>query len=184
VESLFAVDVETSGLIPGRHDLLSVGIVEVHTDARLHVIRDDIKSVNWDPDTRRWWESQEEAWGRLRYLSHVDGVPLPAMMSRIQKFVADFPGPRFLVANPSSFDVPFLNVAFHDTGVESLFHHRTLDVRSWVMGKYGTVDLTASLHTVTGRDRIEPVPVPHDALADAEVVAKMLRDAANIHHAA
>lgn len=197
--SYFSVDVETSGFVPGRHTLLSIGIVELasgaefyavleNRDAVIHNAFDDyvdtvaLPPVKWDPSTREWFKGQEAAFDCL-FGIHDAYLDCPIARSsskdvaqRLADWVMSFPAPRTFVAWPVSFDKPWIDILFHDTGVENPFDYRSVDIKSWICGRFGggpeveRDDLPEAAQVLY----IE-ADFPHHALSDARAQADTMR---------
>jgi DNA polymerase III epsilon subunit-like protein len=183
----FSVDVETAGRVPGRHDLLSVGIVEVATGRELYVVSSVLgtpEAIRWERDTFLWWVTDPEARDELPQL-FAEPVKLSpqSMANEIANFVTSFEGPRTFVGWPASFDYPFIAELFASANETSFFaavpnpfHHRTVDVKSWACGKFG-VPIDATRDQLPGflNERSErPHHALHDARAQANVFRKLL----------
>jgi len=102
---LLALDVETTGLVPGRDRVVSVGWVPVDGDrldlagARRFVVRGD------DPG----------AAADIHGLTHDDlaaGTPLPQVLAELRRALQG----RALLAHHATFDLGFLQAAFRDVG--------------------------------------------------------------------
>lgn len=192
----FSVDVETSGLVPGRHTLLSIGIVELSSGAEFYAVienRDAVLGdpaidtmaftpVRWDPNTREWFKGQEAAYDCL-FGTHDAYLDCPTARSsskdvaqRLADWVMSFPAPRTFVAWPVSFDKPWLDILFHDTGVDNPFDYRSVDIKSWICGRFGggpEVDRD-DLPEAAQALYIE-ADFPHHALSDARAQADTMR---------
>lgn len=184
----FSVDVETSGFVPGRHTLLSVGIEELSSHATFYAVLDHRErgvaqpKINWDLGTREWFKEQEAAYDCL-FGSHDAYLDCPIARSsskdvaqRLADWVMSFPAPRTFVAWPVSFDKPWLDILFHDTGVYNPFDYRSVDIKSWICGRFGggpeveRDDLPEAAQALY----IE-ADFPHHALSDAIAQAETMR---------
>lgn len=192
----FSVDVECSGLTPGRHTLLSIGIVELTSNAEFYAVlenRDAVLGnpdvheleyapVKWDPSTREWFKSQQAAFDCLfgvhdAYLNRpIARLSEKDTAQRLADWVMSFPEPRTFVAWPVSFDKPWLDILFHDTGVDNPFDYRSVDIKSWICGRFGggpeaeRDDLPEAAQALY----IE-ADFPHHALSDARAQADTMR---------
>lgn len=163
---LLALDVETTGLVPGRDRLVSVGWVPVDGDrldlagARRFVVR------GHDPG------AAAEIHGLTRD-DLVAGTPLPEVLRELRAALAG----RALLAHHATFDLGFLRAAFREAGermprvpaVCTLTLHKRLlradDLAAWPAG---------ALRLWTARERYGlPAGRPHDALGDALACAEL-----------
>ena len=185
----FVVDVETSNQNPWMPDayLLSVGIVPVTQEgevlfnnyfyARIQSYLPAewfVDSLPTENETLIWWRQQpqyakEEAYSSpnaLRYSMH----EVARSMARYLETVEPTFDQRFLVANPSWFDMLWIQHLFGSTGVQMPFHHRALCLRSMKFG-INTDD------PVFGSERDGHKPeFEHVAWSDAFAEAKDLQD--------
>lgn len=181
-----SVDVETVGLVPGYHGLLSVGACLVNNiGEQFHEVicplntNEIFNFLNVDIDTLDWWDTQPAANRRLNsqyfqeghsdrpnivhlddYLKSLDLVAL-----QFAVWLAKFDRPLMFVAWPASFDYPFIQHMFHSSNVENPFNYRTIDVKSYACGKLG-IDFNANRSEFPDWLYEEP-EFPHDALSDA-----------------
>lgn len=169
--TLFSVDVETSGLNPHVHAVTAISVVEVETER--HVTRrvyDYDGHINWDRSTREWWETNKPpTW---------EGIPTFyawEICERIAVFLREFPKPWTFVAWPASFDYPFAQGLFETACRPWPFDYRTLDVKSWLAGRFG-IDVAADRSDVLEGLVVEPEH-PHDPYHDALAQARTLKAA-------
>ena len=178
--SYFSVDVETSGLVPGRHTLLSIGIVELASGAEFYAVLDHRDNagagqIEWDPNTLEWFQGQAAAFEHLFSPDTERHKPVD-VATWLSRWVTSFPAPRTFVAWPVSFDKPWIDILFHDTGVENPFDYRSVDIKSWICGRFGggpeveRDDLPDAAQALY----IE-ADVPHHALSDARAQADTMR---------
>lgn len=179
-----SVDVETTGLIPGQFDLLSVGAVDCfNLNNTFHEVIADVddKALQWDDNTKDWWESQTEAKERLaaqKKLQHPDDNLMTWRINcdaaeRFIIWLSALEKPLMFVAWPASFDYPWIQYWFQDNGLENPFSYRTIDVKSYACGKLG-IDFNADRDTFPEWLNEKP-EFPHDALSDAITQAKQFR---------
>lgn len=201
--TFFSVDVETTGTSPLTDHVLTVGVVcvsipewttadgehTVHWDKAFQaasyyqrIKRTDVLDRWWptltDPkSTLSWWlkqndEAQREAF-RDQTLQRVSPfVAMYELSEWLNEWEPDF-SKRVFVANPVSFDWPFMDAllleAIDDDENKGLippvlFPHRTLCLRSMGFGQAADKEWKAA------RDFHEPA-VPHHALSDAKAQA-------------
>lgn len=173
MSTFFSVDVETSSTNPFTGELLTVGVVAVDKGgtvlADLYVRLDPLNGIEWDEDTKTWWESQEID-VRMEAYEDEDLVRLyPHQAARmIREFVhkhgtvEDGSNENVFVANPVSFDYPWIVKMFTQSNVPNPFGYRTLCLRSAAWAGNG----------LWGGKRDTNKPrCPHHALSDAHAQA-------------
>lgn len=173
----FSVDVETSGLNVFREDLLSVGVAVVK-DLKIKAAKQyniEYPYIVWDESTQEWWNERPNILGlnRVRLQSKYE------VATQLENLVEEFcekKKDRVFVANPTSFDFPWIQHLFHTTKIENPFSRKHLDLRSMCYGLKHELPW--------GEDReswdefyVKP-DVEHfamdDALAQARTLIKML----------
>lgn len=146
-------------------------------------------------ETRKWWldqepRVQEEAWLDRTLVRHEPRQAALMFAEWVREANgsagADVEGgeagPVTFVANPVSFDKPFVDRWFHDTGVPNPFHYRSLCLRSMAYGLQPQQPFGSDRTTMAS-------PVPHHALHDAYAQAHdlcrllALRDRYRFHSA-
>lgn len=163
---LLALDVETTGLVPGRDRVVSVGWVPVDGDrldlsgARRFVVRGD------DPG----------AAADIHGLTRADlaaGTPLPEVLAELRRALEG----RALLAHHATFDLGFLQATFREAGqrmprvpvVCTLTLHKRLlradRLAEWPQGALRLWEARARYGLPAGR--------PHDALGDAVACAEL-----------
>lgn len=175
-----SVDVETSSTIPNIRSLLSVGAVDCYDQLfTFHGIisKTTDPDLFWDDDTYKWWQSQEEARHRLDALAPT-AIPRG---TQILNVADDFYGwlqaradeELMFVGWPASFDYPFVQLLFQNAGLVCPFSYRTIDVKSYAVGKCG-VEFNCSRDELPEFLQDKP-EFPHDALSDAMCQAIQFR---------
>lgn len=167
------VDVETSGLVPGRHHLLQVGVVVVDPDG---VVLDRWSSLL--RPRRRWCFRVGPT--SLHGIRWRDAVRAPEARGVLGELARRIDGSVF-VAHNASFDVAFLQLAARQHGIElpigevvcTLQLSRLLDPERRLSHRLG--DLCSRLGVELVR--------PHDALADADATAAALPHLLRAHAA-
>ena len=112
-------DIETTGPVPGLYSMVSFGAI-AHQDnpegdfTPLEQFEINIKEMvgaDWDPDTRKWWESPEQAQAHRRTFMEPRVHPDIAMEEICEwlSSLAKRGGPIVFVAYPATFDMSFLN---------------------------------------------------------------------------
>ena len=169
----FSVDVETTGLVPFVHEVTSLSVVEVMTE----------KHFSCRVKARvggRIWEDFNTRWAYENIPSSVNELPeytAEVIVMELEDFLKKFDQPWTFVAWPASFDYPFLHGLYYQAQVlEMPFHHRTVDVKSWIAGKYGvSIDARReAIEEIAPGLWIEP-DEPHDPYNDALAQARTFR---------
>lgn len=194
VELYIVVDVETTGLNPAADRILSIGAVPVFYDGKTATIssnffyrridqREWIEETSWyetilnPQSTLSWWvkqspEAQREAWRAPHFFG---ARPQSLVLDHFALFVETMrrkhdmvPSPIF-VANPVSFDKPFVDQLFWTHDKPNPFDYRSLCLRS--MAFRGKTDEPWGTHL-----RANKPLVPHHAFFDAYAEAQDLVD--------
>jgi hypothetical protein len=180
--TFFSVDVETTSTNPFDGHLLSVGIQPVTFNpatlnasllpdkfyVRIDCYR-DLEIEGWfdgtsNSPTYQWWmeqnaEARADSWENTALVRH-SAATAAAMM---QEWVCEVePNSRdaIFVANPVSFDKPWVDRLCSETGIISPFHYQSLCLRSMKFGlRHGSA-------WVSTRDNHDP-KIPHHAFHDA-----------------
>lgn len=183
--TFFSVDVETSATNPAHGVLLTIGIVAVVQSPtsvewvigdKFYVRlahQDEIVMRGSRYSSMKWWDEQGD-FVRGEAYENPDLVRHPpfTVAKMIVEFVRSIEPQQestFFVANPVSFDKPWLDKLFAESDVVDPFHYRSLCLRSMRFG----MDPSKGF----GNDRTERRSViPHHALRDAEAQAHDLID--------
>jgi len=177
---MIVLDVETTGLVPERHSILSLGALDLNDP------------TNQFYEECQVWEGAEiedEALainGFTREEVIEQGSKKQTEESLIKAFVAwamDRPQERTLAAQNVSFDLEFVQAACKRAGIECPFAKRTIDVHSitWmhmvargieppVKNEHSAINLDAAL-TYCG---LPGEPKPHNALTGAYCHAEVI----------
>lgn len=178
---MIVLDVETTGLLPDRCSILSIGAVDL-----------DEPTNQFYDECRAWPDAHitEEALA-------INGFSREVVFDETKKseaelirdfigWATDRPQDRTLAAQNVSFDLSFVEAAAKRAGLESPFGKRTLDVHSLVwlhMVGRGIVPPSMNHHSALNLDAalayagLPPEPKPHNALmgalCHAEVIARI-----------
>ena len=178
---MIVLDVETTGLVPEKHSILSLGAVDLNDP------------TNQFYEECRVWEGAEMEDEALAINGFTrKEAEAPGKQSEeglIRAFVAwatDRPEDRTLAAQNPSFDLEFVQAACKRAGIECPFAKRTLDVHSLVwmhMRMRGTEPPVEKHRSALSLDAalrycgIPEEPKPHNALTGAfchaEVIARV-----------
>lgn len=117
--SIYVVaDLETTGHLPDKHAILSIGAVAIdsYNMKELSAFSRNVSrphTRDWDPDTVEWWKTQPEAQAAV----NVDPVLATDACANFIEWLRECQGPGktdtadkriVFVANPIAYDLPFL----------------------------------------------------------------------------
>ena len=171
------IDVETTGLIPGHHEMIDIGIVMTDLDGselgELFVRIQPLHPERTDEGARAVNAFDEDHWRELQAL------PTAAAIEQILTFHKKIAGDKnvLMVAFNSPFDTAFLDHLFRsqDRSWRELYHYFVLDLPSmaWSLGIHG---LTGS--NISGMLDIEDEPHVaelHTGITGARLNARIYR---------
>jgi DNA polymerase III alpha subunit (gram-positive type) len=171
------VDVETTGLIPGHHEMIDIGIVMTDLDGselgELFVRIQPEHPERTDDGARAVNAFDEDRWRELQAL------PPDEAINQILTFHQEIAGDKnvLMVAFNSHFDTAFLDHLFRsqDRSWRELYHYFVLDLPSmaWSLGIYG---LTGSY--ISGKLGIKDEPHVaelHTGITGARLNARIYR---------
>jgi len=171
------VDVETTGLIPGHHEMIDIGIVMTDLDGiaidELFIRLQPEHPERTDEGARAVNAFDAAQWREMGALSTDDAI------DRIQTFHTNIAGDRnvLMVAFNSQFDAAFIDQLFRsrDRSWRELYHYFVLDIPSmaWALGFRG---LTGS--SISGTLGIEDEPHIahlHTGITGARLNARIYR---------
>jgi DNA polymerase III alpha subunit (gram-positive type) len=171
------VDVETTGLIPGHHEMIDIGIVMTDLDGselgELFVRIQPEHPERTDDGARAVNAFDEDRWRELQAL------PPDEAINQILTFHQEIAGDKnvLMVAFNSHFDTAFLDHLFRsqDRSWRELYHYFVLDLPSmaWSLGIHG---LTGSY--ISGKLGIEDEPHVaelHTGITGARLNARIYR---------
>jgi DNA polymerase III alpha subunit (gram-positive type) len=186
----FSVDIETDGLAPGLHSMLSLGCVAYGVDyadtGALSVMALGEISINFDrlPGATVCTKTMTEFWDRFPEQHAATRRDLHAPGDGIRAFrdwiAANSPNAskrdRIFVASPSSFDMSFVSYYSHRFLKEDLFHYVPVDLSSLLAGFQRSEPSQVRLHDyalskgITQREETK-----HIALPDAQYQGQIFR---------
>jgi DNA polymerase III alpha subunit (gram-positive type) len=171
------VDVETTGLIPGHHEMIDIGIVITDLDGtQLDELFVRIQPEHPDRTSegaRAVNAFDEERWRELGALSVGDAI------DQIVRFHKDTGGDRniMMVAFNSHFDASFLDHLFRsrDRSWRELYHYFILDLPSmaWSLGIRGLTG--SSISGILGIEDEPHVAELHTGITGARLNARIYR---------
>mgnify|MGYP001496361271 CR=1 FL=1 len=148
-EIFFVADIETSGAIPGDHEMLTMGC-QVVADGTVQKGQDFYAALKWtaknqDGDTMEWWADihTKTKLGTEAYLEAFIREPRyepREAMIRFDQWVKDelrqFDAKHAVfVSRPTGFDFTFVRWYLTHFVGSCIFGHRALDLRSLWMGR-------------------------------------------------
>ena len=175
---MIVLDVESTGLIPEKHSILSLGAIDF-----------DEPENQFYEECRIWPGAEIEDTALAVNGFSREGAVSPEKQSEaelIASFIAwatDRPRDRTLAAQNPSFDLEFVQAAAKRAGVESTFGKRTIDVHSLVwlhMTQNGATPPLKNQHSAISLDEalqycgLPAEPKPHNALTGASMHAEVI----------
>lgn len=156
--SLRFIDIETTGLDPARHEILSVAVVDIEGRVLLDTAVAPEHSETAHPQALEVNGYTPEAWA--------GAPPMANVAPKIQELLSK---PTLIVGHNVAFDVSFLTAALHRAGVPPRFDYHVIDTVTLayaVLGAPGHVE-SLSLAPVCEALGISNEGA-HTALADAQ----------------
>ena len=171
------VDVETTGLIPGYHEMIDIGIVITDLDG--NEIAELFLRIHPDhPERTDEGARDVNAYDEARW-HELDAASADEAVDKLVAFHRDIAGDRqvLMVAFNAPFDTAFLDHLFRsrERSWRELYHYFVLDVPSmaWSLGLRG---LTGSnLAEKLGIDDEPHVPELHTGITGAKLNARIYR---------
>lgn len=171
------VDVETTGLIPGHHEMIDIGIVMTELDGaelgELFIRLQPEHPERTDDGARAVNAFDESHWRELGALSTDDAI------EKILTFHTGIAGDRnvLLVAFNSQFDTAFIDHLFRsrDRSWRELYHFFVLDIPSmaWSLGFRGLTG--PSISGILGVEDEPHVAKLHTGITGARLNARIYR---------
>lgn len=175
--SFFSVDVETDGLGPGVHNLLSIGIVRyelMHYNATPDLLKKCAEfSVNLGRDPKRrvlpltmsFWDDWMEAYAETRKAPLAEPDTAAVMLSTWLDAQCSTVRERIFVADPASFDFGMISNLCHEHLSKDVFHYKSIDLSSLASGlnvsrddrALATAHMNEMKHTALGDARTQGV---------------------------
>ena len=136
----FCVDIECSGPVPGRYDMLSLGVVQVAQDHHnaLHIGQSLYLEIK--PQSSRVDAAAMAVHGLDLGTLREHGLPLPQAMVRLSAFVQEHttPGSKpVFVGHNAPFDWSFVHYAYVSSNLPNPFGYKALDTKALAMGVLG-----------------------------------------------
>ena len=166
IEIYVSTDIETDGLIPGSHSLLSIGSAAYTADKELIATfsanLQPLLGAKRHPKTMQWWAEHPAAWAAC----HTNQQPPAQVMQDYHTWLRALPGKPIFVGYPAAFDFMFVYWYLIEFVGESPFGYSALDIRSYAMAF-----LQGNYHA-SGKQNLPPewfeeLPLTHVALDDA-----------------
>ena len=166
-DTLVSVDVETSGPIPGKYSLLTIGACTIDGD---DVFSCELKPLNANADPKAM-----EAIGLSLTSLQRTGLPPSRAMSRFDSWLDGLrleAGSLVFVGLNAPFDWSFVNYYFHRFLHRNPFGYTALDIKAYYMGVTGcrwTEATSSKMSEVLRPQRVPDHDALHDALFQAEI---------------
>lgn len=160
MQDFIVVDVETSGLIPGKHQIVSIGAVCSKTNETFY---GECRIYEYDEYSQSALDINGFTIEQINDTSKMTPYQL------YQKFIKWCNGRSNLLAghNIGSFDIQFLKTLCNRTKSKKWpFKYQYLDTHSLAFGYFGE---SVGLETICDKLVIEREPKPHNALNGAKV---------------
>jgi hypothetical protein len=165
-ELYVSTDVETDGLIPGPHSLLSFGSAAYLADktliATFSANLETLPGASGHPATMDWWATQPAAWAACRQ----NLQPPEEAMAAYVAWLKQLPGRPVFVGYPAGFDFLFVYWYLIRFTGESPFSHSALDIKSYAMAVLKT-EFRATVKRTMPKRWFDPHCHTHVALDDA-----------------
>ncbi len=165
-EVYVSTDVETDGLVPGPHSMLSIGSAAYTADktllATFSANLELLDGASGDAKTMAWWETQPEAWAACRESPR---SPHEVMLEYCA-WLDELPGRPIFVAYPAGFDFTFVYWYLIRFAGRSPFSHSALDMKTYAMSLLGT-EYRKSVKRNMPTAWFDDLPHTHVALDDA-----------------
>jgi DNA polymerase III alpha subunit (gram-positive type) len=154
------VDIETSGLMLGHHEVIEVGYVLMPEWVSVEF------SLDFDIDKADPQALEVNQWGKREFAGRLHNVHAATLMR------SDFRD-RLVVASPAHFDVAFLQEWHQQRGFRVPWSHRdVVDLKSVYRTLFG-LDADANNKVMGERVQVEFPANAHRALVDAEYTARV-----------
>lgn len=174
------VDIEADGCVPGIYSMLSIAAVA--TDAKKDISEfyrtiQPCKDAKQDPDTIEWWSKHPEAWEEVT----TNPQPPEKVMKEFVAWVKSLGAEPVFVAHPVALDYTFVGWYLQKFAGEDPFRNeknfsRTLDLRSFISGKYN-ITLTQAHRKNLPEALTKGMPKhTHQAIDDARGYTIILRN--------
>ena len=171
------VDVETTGLIPGHHEMIDIGIVMTDLDGaelgELFVRIQPEFPERTDEGARAVNAFDADRWREMEALSQLDAI------DKMLAFHKGIAGERnvLMVAFNSHFDTAFLDHLYRSQGRSwrELYHYFVLDLPSmaWSLGFHGLTG--SSISSMLGIEDEPHVAELHTGITGARLNARIYR---------
>lgn len=173
------VDIEADGPVPGQYSMLSLAAVATTPEAEIGRFYRKLRALPeavQEPNTMRWWNTEPKAWEEVQ-----TGAEDPSVViSDFVAWVESLDKQLIFVASPIALDYSFVGwylMRFVGRNPFSNEHNavRTLDIRSFISGKYGlTFDNSSRNKLPDALTHVMPQHT-HKAIDDAVGYANLLR---------
>jgi DNA polymerase III epsilon subunit-like protein len=169
-ENYISVDIETSGIVPGVHNILSIGAVPIingrvmEFDGFYYTIKH--KKINWEEKTYEWWIKQPNFVEFMDYIEEY-GETDQFVFGEFEEWLSKFE-PFSFVGDPICFDFGFLDIYMREyfSRYYQLFpRSRGVDIRTLRMAFLKTSYKKAQRELIPKLEGVRDIN--HNALTDA-----------------
>lgn len=179
-EIYVVVDIEADGPVPGLFSMLSIAAVATNAEENVSEFYQTVQPLDeasQDPDTMQWWQGQPEAWKEV-----TTNPQNPEMvMKDFVVWVKNLGATAIFVAHAVALDYTFVSWYLQKFAGEDPFRNeknvtRTLDIRSFIAGKFGLTLNLAHRKNLPSKLTEGMPDHSHKAIDDARGYAVMLRN--------
>lgn len=165
------VDIEADGPVPGLYSMLSIAAVATTADSEVSSFYRTVlpcEGASQDPDTMQWWQRQPQAWEEV----NTNAEDPEKVMKDFCTWVHGLGAIPIFVAHPVALDYTFVSWYLQKFAHEDPFRNeknvtRTLDLRSFVAGKFGFTLNQAHRKNLPDKLKVGMPDHSHKAIDDA-----------------
>jgi DNA polymerase III alpha subunit (gram-positive type) len=174
------VDIESDGPVAGLYSMLSLAAVATTATQEIsHFYRtlQPLDGASQEPSTMDWWKTQPEAWQEVTQ----DAEPAETAINEFRDWIERLGKPTVFVAHPIGFDYAVVSwylwkFAGHNPFTDASGSNRTLDLSSFIAGKFGLTLSQAKRNKLPEWMKAGMPEHSHNALDDARGYGVLLRN--------
>lgn len=139
-EIYMSTDVEADGPIPGRNSMLSFATAAFYNGKLVDTFEANLEllpEATPDPDTMKWWETQQEAWDAHRKNLEKPLHAMPRYIEWVEATSARYQAKPVFAAWPAGFDWTYVYWYLIAFVGKSPFSFSAIDIKSYAMGFMG-----------------------------------------------
>ena len=156
--NILIVDIETTGLLPEKHEIIEIGAVNASTGETFEVKVYPLHIKEAQPEALKVNGYNKKDWE--------DAFLLPNALKLFSQFIGD--NRPMMVAYNISFDRAFLEKAYKDCGMVYPFHYHHLDLLTLAWDRHWNRTACTSLKNLCTALNIPPEPPIHRAGTGAQ----------------